>query len=94
MKEIADVTKKNATAMNRLALSFYKKTEEIDEKCKKLNDFDEFLDQVTRFTLLDEAFFFPVNRVEHQKLNQTTPYGPVWLSFWSSTRPSADIVTN
>ena len=34
--------------------------------------------------------FFPVNRVEHQKLNQTTPYGAVWLSFWCSTRPSAD----
>ena len=35
------------------------------------------------------ATFFPVNRVEHQKLNQTTPYGAVWLSFWCSTRPSA-----
>ena len=23
--------------------------------------------------------------VEHQKLNQTTPYGVVWLSFWCST---------
>ena len=34
--------------------------------------------------------FFQVNRVEHQKLNQTTPYGAVWLSFWCSTRPSAD----
>ena len=34
--------------------------------------------------------FFLVNRVEHQKLNQTTPYGAVWLSFWCSTRPSAD----
>ena len=34
--------------------------------------------------------FFPVNRVEHQKLNQTTPYGAVWLSFWCSTRPSAE----
>ena len=33
--------------------------------------------------------FFLVNRVEHQKLNQTTPYGAVWLSFWCSTRPSA-----
>ena len=32
-------------------------------------------------------------RVEHQKLNQTTPYGAVWLSFWCSTRPSADTVT-
>ena len=29
-------------------------------------------------------------RVEHQKLNQTTPYGAVWLSFWCPTRPSAD----
>ena len=35
------------------------------------------------------ATYFPVNRVEHQKLNQTTPYGAVWLSFWCSTRPSA-----
>ena len=34
--------------------------------------------------------FFLVNRVEHQKLNQTTPYGAVWLSFWCSTLPSAD----
>ena len=25
-------------------------------------------------------------RVEHQKLNQTEPYGAVWLSFWCSTR--------
>ena len=25
--------------------------------------------------------YFQVNRVEHQKLNQTTPYGAVWLSF-------------
>ena len=33
--------------------------------------------------------FFLRNRVEHQKLNQTTPYGAVWLSFWCSTRPSA-----
>ena len=24
-------------------------------------------------------------RVEHQKLNQTTPYGVVWLSFMCST---------
>ena len=23
--------------------------------------------------------------VEHQKLNQTTPYGVVWLNFWGST---------
>ena len=38
--------------------------------------------------------FFLVNRVEHQKLNQTTPYGAVWLSFWCSTRPSADTITN
>ena len=38
--------------------------------------------------------FFPLNRVEHQKLNQTTPYGAVWLSFWCSTRPSADTGTN
>ena len=35
--------------------------------------------------------FFLVNRVEHQKLNQTTPFGAVWLSFWCSTRPSADV---
>ena len=34
--------------------------------------------------------YFQVNRVEHQKLNQTTPYGAVWLSFWCLTRPSAD----
>ena len=33
--------------------------------------------------------YFQVNRVEHQKLNQTTPYGAVWLSFLCSTRPSA-----
>ena len=24
-------------------------------------------------------------QVEHQKLNQTTPLGVVWLSFWCST---------
>ena len=36
--------------------------------------------------------FFQANRVEHQKLNQTTPYCAVWLSFWCSTRPSADTV--
>ena len=40
------------------------------------------------------SLFFPVNRVEHQKLNQTTPYGAVWLTFWCSTRPSADTGTN
>ena len=34
--------------------------------------------------------FFQVNRVEHQKLNQTTPHSAVWLSFWCSTRPLAD----
>ena len=28
---------------------------------------------------------FLVTWVEHQKLNQTTPYGVVWLSFWYST---------
>ena len=39
-------------------------------------------------------FFFLVNRVENQKLNQTTPYGAVWLSFWFSTRPSANTGTN
>ena len=30
--------------------------------------------------------FFLVNRVEHQKLNQTQP---IWLSFWCSTQPLA-----
>ena len=34
--------------------------------------------------------FYLVYPVEQQKLNQTTPYGAVWLSFWCSTRPSAD----
>ena len=38
--------------------------------------------------------YFQANRVEHQKLNQTTPYGAVWLSFWCSTRPSADTGTD
>ena len=37
--------------------------------------------------------FFQANLVEHQKLNQTTPYCPVWLSFWCSTRPLADTGT-
>ena len=37
--------------------------------------------------------FFRVNRVKNQKLNQTTPNGAVWLSFWFSTRPSADTAT-
>ena len=37
---------------------------------------------------------FQVNRVEHQKLNQTTPYGTVWLSFWCSTQPAADTGTD
>ena len=34
--------------------------------------------------------FFLLNRIGDQKLNQTTPYGAFWLSFWCSTRPSAD----
>ena len=38
--------------------------------------------------------YFLVNRVEHQKLNQTTPFDAVWLSFWCSTRPSAHTGTN
>ena len=38
------------------------------------------------------TYFFQVNRVEHQKLNQATPYDAVWLSFCKSTGPSADAV--
>ena len=29
------------------------------------------------------------SRVEYQKLNQTAPYGAVWLSFWCSTHSPA-----
>ena len=43
----------------------------------------------TVFSVMRVTFFL-VNRVEHQKLNQTTPYGAVWLNFWCSTRPSTD----
>ena len=54
------------------------------------------LNQTTPYTVYSVSWgtFFPVNRVEHQKLNQTTPDGAVWLSFWCSTRPSADTGTN
>ena len=38
--------------------------------------------------------YFQANRVENQKLNQTTAEPAVWLSFWFSTQSSADIVTN
>ena len=34
--------------------------------------------------------FVLMNRVEHRKINQTTPYGAVWLRFWCTTQTSAD----
>ena len=40
------------------------------------------------------TFFYLANRVENQKLNQPTAEPAVWLSFWFSTRPSAETVTN
>ena len=38
------------------------------------------------FTLLSLLWLlYAALQVEHQKLNQTTPYGAVWLSLWCST---------
>ena len=37
---------------------------------------------------------FAEGRVENQKLNQMTPYGAVWLSYWFSTRPLANTGTD
>ena len=44
---------------------------------------------------VSRATFFQVIRVEHQKLNQTTPYGAVWLAFgrWPSLNSAYYIMT-
>ena len=55
---------------------------------------ETLIEQMYTVFRVSRVTFFPANRVEHQKLNQTTPYGAVWLSFWCSTRPSADEMTN
>ena len=45
----------------------------------------EWLYEIRKHKILIRNLGSLAGLVEHQKLNQTTPYGAVWLSFWCST---------
>ena len=45
----------------------------------------EWLYEIRKQKILKRNLGWLAYLVEHQKLNQTMPYGAVWLSFWCST---------
>jgi len=47
LHEVANVTKTSANKLVRMALQFHQATADIEKKCKKLDDFEIFLDQVS-----------------------------------------------